>query len=205
MFPLSSTWPNTSRGRCRCGSSCAAPRQLQSALCVGEHAHRAALCAARQGRCFWRGGQSQYRGVSDHRFGPLGLPSPRPARWSLTPRVDAQGSPGAADRAGRSLDGCEVASETDAARDEDSGRHRRGEEAAVPVLRADEVRHLRRRIHHVGQEPARMLRRPRPGSLRQPPDHQARRGRSARADARCRTSCSARICSRSSATSSRAR
>ncbi len=46
----------------------------------------AALCAARQGRCSWRGGQSQYRGVSDHHFGPLGLPSLRPARWSLTPR-----------------------------------------------------------------------------------------------------------------------
>ena len=30
--------------------------------------------------------QQQSRGVSDHHFGPLGLPSARPARWSLTPR-----------------------------------------------------------------------------------------------------------------------
>src|SRR4029450_6671451 len=55
-------------------------------------------------------------------------------------------------RAGRPLDLGEVAPETDAACDEDSGRHRRGEAAAVPVLGADEVRRLRRRIHHVGGE-----------------------------------------------------
>jgi hypothetical protein len=30
---------------------------------------------------------SGYRGVSDHMFWPLALPSPRPARWSLTPRL----------------------------------------------------------------------------------------------------------------------
>ena len=45
-----------------------ASRQLQSALRVAERAHRAALCAARQVRRRRRGGQSQYRGVSDHRF-----------------------------------------------------------------------------------------------------------------------------------------
>ena len=90
-------------------------------------------------------------------------------------RVDVTGCPGAADRAGRSLDRCEVASETDPARDEDSGRHRRGEAAAVPVLGSDEVRRLRRRIHHVVEEPARVLRRPRPGTVRQPPDHPPRR------------------------------
>ena len=33
-----------------------------------------------------RGGQWQYRGVSDHHSGPGGLQSPRPRRWSLTPR-----------------------------------------------------------------------------------------------------------------------
>lgn len=34
----------------------------------------------------WRDGQSQYRGVSDHAIWPLGMPGPRPRRWSLTPR-----------------------------------------------------------------------------------------------------------------------
>ena len=76
--PSRSTWPNTNRGRWQCGSLCAAPRQLQSALWVAEHAHRAAVCAARQVRRSRRGGQSQYRGVSDHAIWPLGLPSPRP-------------------------------------------------------------------------------------------------------------------------------
>ena len=56
------------------------------------------------------------------------------------------------------------------------------EAAAVPVLGSDEMRHLRRRIHHVGQEPPRMLRRSRPGTVRQPPDHPPRRSRSARAE-----------------------
>jgi hypothetical protein len=46
-----------------------------------------------------------------------------------------------------------------AARNEDSGRDRRGEAAAVPLLGADEVRRLRRRIHHDGQTPPWMLRR----------------------------------------------
>ena len=46
---------------------------------------------------------------------------------------------------------------------------------AVPVLGSDEVRRLRRRIHHVWQAPARMLWRSRPGTLRQPPDHPSRR------------------------------
>ena len=55
---------------------------------------------------------------------------------------------------GRPLDCCEVASETDPARDEDSGRHRGGEAAAVPVLGSDEMRHLRRRIHHVVERTA---------------------------------------------------
>ena len=55
------------------------------------------------------------------------------------------------------------------------------EAAAVPVLRPDEMRHLRRRLHHVGQASARMLRRARPGAVRQPPDHPPRRGRSPRA------------------------
>ena len=40
---------------------------------------------------------------------------------------------------------------------------------------------LRRRIHHGGQAPPRMLRRTRPGTLRQPSDHPPRRGGSARA------------------------
>ena len=52
-----------------------------------------------------------------------------------------------------------AAPEAHAARDEDRGRHRRREAAAVPVLGPDEMRRLRRRIHHVGQEPPRMLRR----------------------------------------------
>ena len=61
-------------------------RQLQSTVQVAARTHRAAFCAARQVRRSWRGGQSQYRGVSDHAIWPLGLPSPRPRRWSLTPR-----------------------------------------------------------------------------------------------------------------------
>ena len=59
---------DTNRGRCECAALCDCSRQLQSALRVAEHAHRAAFCAARQVRRRRRGGQSQYRGVSDHRF-----------------------------------------------------------------------------------------------------------------------------------------
>ena len=62
------------------------PCQVQSALWVAERSHRAAVCAARQVRRCWRGGHSQYRGVSDHAIWPLGLAGPRPRRWSLTPR-----------------------------------------------------------------------------------------------------------------------
>src|SRR4051812_40223934 len=40
---------------------------------------------------------------------------------------------------------------------EDSRRHRRGEAAAVPVLGSDEVRRLRRGIHHGWPQPARLL------------------------------------------------
>jgi site-specific DNA recombinase len=75
----------------------------------------------------------------------------------------------------RPLGRCEVTAATDAPHGEDRWCPRCSEEAAVPVLRTDEVRRLRRRIHHVGQEPARMLRRARPGAVRQPSDHQARR------------------------------
>ena len=106
----------------------------------------------------------------------------RVSRLNPTSEWMSKERPGAADRAGRPLDRCEVASEADAARGEDRGRHRRGEAAAVPVLGSDEMRRLRRRIHHVGQEPPRMLRRTRPGTLRQPPDHPPRRSRSARAE-----------------------
>ena len=74
----------------------------------------------------------------------------RVSRLNPTSEWMSRGRSGAADRAGRSLDRCEGASETDAARDDDSGQHRRGEATAVPVLGADEVRRLRRRIHHVG-------------------------------------------------------
>jgi len=35
----------------------------------------------------------------------------------------------------------------------DSGRHRGGETSAIPVLGPDVMRHLRRRLHHVRQEP----------------------------------------------------
>ncbi len=64
--PLSSACPTRVAVRWQCVSSCVAPRQLQSALWVAEHGHRAADCAARQVRRSWRDGQSQYRGVSDH-------------------------------------------------------------------------------------------------------------------------------------------
>ena len=62
--------------------------------------------------------------------------------------------------------GCEVAPETDPAHDEDRGRHQCGEAPTVPVLGPDEMRHLRRRIHHVVEEPARVLRRSRSGTVR---------------------------------------
>jgi hypothetical protein len=60
--------------------------QVQSALRVAEHPHRAASCAAPHARRRRRGGQTPYCGVSDHAIWPLGLPSARPRRWSLTPR-----------------------------------------------------------------------------------------------------------------------
>ena len=68
--------------------------------------------------------------------------------------VDVAGSPRTADRSGRPLDLGEVAPETDAACDEDNGRDRRGEAAAVPVLGTDEVRRLGLRPWSI-QKPAR--------------------------------------------------
>ena len=44
-------------------------------------------------RCLSTRARSQHRGVSDHHFGPHGLPSLRPARWSLTPRCPASAEP----------------------------------------------------------------------------------------------------------------
>ena len=86
VFPLPVTWHSTNRGRRKWCAPRDCFRQLQSSLRVAERTHRAALCAASQVQLRQRGGQSQYLGVSDHHFGPPGLPSPRPARWSLTPR-----------------------------------------------------------------------------------------------------------------------
>src|SRR5262245_10471179 len=47
--------------------------------------------------------------------------------------------------------------------------------SAVPVLRADEVRCLRRRIDHGWTQPPRVLRSTRSGSMREPADDSSRR------------------------------
>ncbi len=60
-------------------------------------------------------------------------------------RVNAEGSPRAAHRAGRPLDRCEVTAATDAPHDENRWRPRRSEEATVPVLGSDEMWRLRSR------------------------------------------------------------
>lgn len=61
------------RGNCR--SSC----RLQPVVLGRRSVPPAWRSHCRSGR------QQQYRGVSDHPKWPLGLPSLRPARWSLTP------------------------------------------------------------------------------------------------------------------------
>ena len=53
----------------------------------------------------------------------------------------------------------------------DSGQHRTGAAAAVPVLRPHEVRRVRLRLHHGRPEPVVVLRRTLQGHLRQQPDH----------------------------------
>jgi len=60
--------------------------QLQSAPRLTDRELRAALCAARTNRRHWRGGQWQYRGVSDHEIWPDLRSCPRPQKRSLTPR-----------------------------------------------------------------------------------------------------------------------
>ena len=59
--------------------------QLQSAPRLTDRELRAALCAARTNRRHWRGGQWQYRGVSDHEIWPDLRSCPRPQKRSLTP------------------------------------------------------------------------------------------------------------------------
>jgi hypothetical protein len=58
---------------------------------LAERARRAPSWAAREVQRRRRGAQSQYRSVSDHLLGLLGLPSPRPA---LTPRCLCLGRKG---------------------------------------------------------------------------------------------------------------
>src|SRR5262245_5175626 len=88
-------------------------------------------------------------------------------------RVDDARRASAAHRVRRTLDGCEDPPATDAARGEISRPSRTGAASTVPVLWPNEMWCLRRRIHHDGPAPPRMLWRARSGTMRQPPDHPA--------------------------------
>ena len=59
-----------------------------TAGCAGSVVQeRAAACAAREPPPACPEDQGRNRGVSDHPFAPLAVPTPRPAGWSLTPRL----------------------------------------------------------------------------------------------------------------------
>jgi hypothetical protein len=74
-------------------------------------------------------------------------------------RVDDARSAGTPDRVRRALDGRQGASGADTTCDEIGRPPRTGSPSPIPILRADEVWCLRRRIHHVGKEPPWVLRR----------------------------------------------
>ena len=66
--------------------------QLSVVARVTARRPRAALYAARLVDRRRSGRQEQHRGVSDHPEWPLGLPSLRPATWSLTPPLKSVGA-----------------------------------------------------------------------------------------------------------------
>jgi DNA invertase Pin-like site-specific DNA recombinase len=73
----------------------------------------------------------------------------------------------------RTLERREGPPERNAAHDYTRRQHRLRKTSPVSVLRAVEVRHLRRRVHHGRPQSARMLRCPRERHVRQPPHHPA--------------------------------
>ena len=86
VFPPSFIEFRARHDRCETcwSSSCLVPTSISSATC--ERACWAAPFAARDNSSRRRGGQSQYRGVSDHEICPRWRSRPRPQQRSLTPR-----------------------------------------------------------------------------------------------------------------------
>ena len=85
--------------------------------------------------------------------------------------VDHDGRSALADRSGRTLVGREGAPDAHSTRDRGDRQARHGEPSALPVLRTDEMRRVRRGVHHRLRESADVLWRTRPGHVLESPDH----------------------------------